>query len=157
MKSVLILALSLVTCGVAAAQTPATSAEVFPGKDLKTQITGLEEKAAKNGSSGTTLGNYGSHNIQISMRTTSGGAEVHKHFTDIFYVTAGTATLITGGEVANAKEATEGEIKGTEIKNGKSQTLSSGDIVHIPAGTPHQLIIPKGTTYEAVVVKVKEQ
>lgn len=157
MKLALIGALSLATCGVAAAQAAAPG-QVFPAKDVAAQNTALAEKAQKTGSAGATLGNYGSHNIQLSTRTSSGGAEVHKHFVDIFYVYSGTATLITGGEVVDAKENTEtGEIKGKEIKDGKSQTLSAGDVVHIPAGTPHQLIIPQGSTYQALVVKVKEQ
>jgi quercetin dioxygenase-like cupin family protein len=36
------------------------------------------------------------------------------------------------------------------------QTISVGDIVHIPAGIPHQLIIAPGTAYSSLVVKVKE-
>lgn len=157
MKSVLVLAFSLASCSFVAAQSaPSSPAEVFTGNDVTTQLSTLAEKAAKSGSSGTTLVKADSHNIQLSIRTKSGGAEVHKHFTDIFYVVSGSATLITGGEVENPKEAAEGETRGTQIKNGKSQTLSPGTIVHIPAGTPHQLIIPEGTTYECVVVKVKE-
>jgi mannose-6-phosphate isomerase-like protein (cupin superfamily) len=156
MKSVSIFAFSLVSCGFALAQAPTSPAQVFSAHDLTTQMDTLAEKAAKTGGGGTTLGSFGSHNIQLSVRTTSGGAEVHKHFNDIFYVTSGTATLITGGDVVDPKESSDGEIKGTEIHNGKSQTLSPGDVVHIPAGTPHQLIIPRGSTYEAVVVKVRE-
>ncbi len=157
MKFVLVLAFSLASCGFVVGQSaPSSQAEVFAGKDVTTQMSTLAEKAAKSGSGGTTLGSYGNHNIQLSVRTSSGGGEVHKHFNDIFYVVSGSATLITGGELVDPKEASEGEMRGTQIKNGKSQTLSPGDIVHIPAGTPHQLIIPKGTTYECVVVKVKE-
>jgi mannose-6-phosphate isomerase-like protein (cupin superfamily) len=156
MKSVAILALSLASCGFALAQSPTSPAEVFAAHDVTAQMGTLADKAAKTGGGGTTLGNYGNHNIQLSVRTTSGGAEVHKQWNDIFYVTSGTATLITGGDVVSPKEAADGETRGTEIQNGKSQTLSPGDVVHIPAGTPHQLIIPKGSTYEAVVVKVRE-
>lgn len=157
MKSVLVLALSLISSGFAVAQTaPVTPADVFAGQDVNKQLAAAVEKAAKSGSGGGSLGSYGSHNIQLSVRTKSGGGEIHKHFTDIFYVVSGTATLITGGEIPDAKENAPGEIRGTEVKNGKSQVLTPGTVVNIPAGTPHQLIIPEGSTYQAVVVKVKE-
>ena len=34
--------------------------------------------------------------------------------------------------------------------------LSNGDIVHIPVGTPHQLLIAGGTMFGPVVVTVQE-
>jgi quercetin dioxygenase-like cupin family protein len=34
--------------------------------------------------------------------------------------------------------------------------VKKGDILHIPAGTPHQLIISKGGFFTAFVVKVRE-
>jgi quercetin dioxygenase-like cupin family protein len=35
--------------------------------------------------------------------------------------------------------------------------LSTGDIVHIPAGTPHQLLLDKGKPFTYFVVKVTGQ
>jgi len=134
----------------------ASSAEVFSGKDVAAQLATLAQTAKGPGSSGATLGDYKSHSIKLSVRTTSGGAEVHAHYDDIFVVTGGTATLITGGTVVDAKTGADGETKGVSIENGKSQTITKDDIVHIPAGTPHQLIIPPGTTYSSIVVKVRE-
>jgi mannose-6-phosphate isomerase-like protein (cupin superfamily) len=132
------------------------SAEVFPGKDVAAQLTALVEKAKPSGSSGAVLGDYKSHAIRLSVRTGSGGAEIHAHYDDIFVVTDGSATLITGGTVVDPKAGADGETKGTRIQNGKSQTITKDDIVHIPAGTPHQLIIAPGTSFSTIVVKVKE-
>ena len=58
--------------------------------------------------------------------------------------------------VINAKTDSDCGTKGSSIRNGRSQNLVHGDIVHIPAGTPHQLIIAGGTMFGAVVVTVKE-
>jgi mannose-6-phosphate isomerase-like protein (cupin superfamily) len=132
------------------------SAEVFPGKDVATQLTALVEKARPSGSSGATLGDYKSHAIKLSVRTASGGAEIHAHYDDIFVVTDGSATLITGGSVVDAETGADGETKGTRIQEGKSQTITKRDIVHIPAGTPHQLIIAPGGSFSTIVVKVRE-
>jgi mannose-6-phosphate isomerase-like protein (cupin superfamily) len=139
----------------ALAQTAGT-AEVFSAKDVAAQLVSLAEKATPSGSSGATLGDYKSHAIKLSIRTASGGAEVHAHYDDIFVVTGGSATLITGGTVVDPQTGNDGEIKGTRIQGGKSQPIAKDDIVHIPAGTPHQLIISPGSTFSAIVVKVRE-
>jgi len=71
-------------------------------------------------------------------------------------VQQGSATLITGGTVIDPKASADGETKGTSIQGGKSQTIAVGDLVTVNAGVPHQLIVAPGTTYSAIVVKVKE-
>ena len=81
---------------------------------------------------------------------------MHAHYDDIFVVTRGNATLITGGTVENAQTGNDGETKGKSIRNGRSQTIGKDDVVHIPAGTPHQLIIAPGSIFSSIVVKVKE-
>jgi mannose-6-phosphate isomerase-like protein (cupin superfamily) len=131
-------------------------AEYFSNKDLQTQFAELATKAKASGSSGATLGDYGSHALKLSVRTTSGGAEVHAHFDDIIIVTEGEATLTTGGTVVDPKTDKDGETKGTSIQDGKIQKISVGDIVHVPAGTPHQMAIAPGTLFSAFVVKIKE-
>ncbi len=130
--------------------------EIFSGKDVKSQLAALVTTAKASGSGGATLGDYKSHAIKLSVRTASGGAEVHAHYDDIFIVTEGTATLVTGGTVLNANADSDGETKGNGIQNGQSQTIVQGDIVHIPAGTPHQLTIADGNVFGAIVVKVRE-
>lgn len=120
------------------------------------QMRALTAQALSSGSGGTTLADYGSHKVQISVRTTSGGAEIHGHFDDVMIVQQGSATLITGGTVPDAKAAADGESRGTKIEGGQSRTISVGDIITVNAGVPHQLIIAPGTTYSAVVVKIKE-
>jgi hypothetical protein len=71
-------------------------------------------------------------------------------------VTQGSATLITGGAIENAQIDSDGETKGKDIRNGQTRTIGRDDIVHIPAGTPHQLIIAPGGVFSSIVVKVKE-
>jgi len=145
----------------ASAQTPLTpvphdSAIVFPVPDLHTQLDKLVADAKTKGSSGATIEDYGSYKIQLSVRSVSGGAEVHAHWDDVMMVEQGSATLITGGTVVDGKTGTEGETHGSKIENGQSQKISPGDVLTIRAGTPHQLIVEPGTIYGAVVVKVHE-
>lgn len=131
-------------------------AEVFSGKKVQAQTSALVAAAKASGSSGSTLGDYSSHAIKLSIRTASGGAEVHAHYDDIFLVTEGKATLITGGTVIDPKTDKAGETKGRGIRNGISRTITKGDIVNIPAGTPHQLVLAPDTVYASIVIKVRE-
>ncbi len=139
----------------AAAQS-AAGAQVYPGKDVAQRLNSLAQAAKASGSSGATLGDFTSHAIKLSVRTSSGGAEVHAHYDDIFFVTDGSATLITGGRVLDAKTSADGETKGSGIEGGVRREIRRGDVVNISAGTPHQLLIAPGTTYSSIVIKVKE-
>jgi mannose-6-phosphate isomerase-like protein (cupin superfamily) len=131
-------------------------AQVFSARDVQSALVSLVQAAKTAGSSGAVLGSYPSHSIRLSVRTASGGAEAHAHYDDIFVVTQGSATLITGGAIENAQMDSDGETKGRDIRNGRSRTIGKDDIVHIPAGTPHQIIIAPGGVFSSIVVKVKE-
>jgi mannose-6-phosphate isomerase-like protein (cupin superfamily) len=100
------------------------------------------------------LGKFGTHNTQISHREASGVAEVHAKVADIFVVESGEATLVVGGEVVGLKAQTEDEGRGASIKGGKKVKLTAGDIVHIPAKMPHQLLLDGGKQFTYFVVKI---
>jgi mannose-6-phosphate isomerase-like protein (cupin superfamily) len=131
-------------------------AQVFQAAEVHEQLAQLADQARTKGSSTATLADFGGHAMRLNARTTSGGGEIHTHFDDVIIVTEGKATLITGGTVIDPHTGSDGEIRGSGIQNGVVQTISVGDIVHIPAGTPHQLIIATGTTYSYLVIKVRE-
>jgi len=153
--NIVILAALLALAIPAVAQSESKT-EVFSAADIHGRLTQLAEQAKTRGSSGSTLGEYGTHAIKLSERTVSGGAEIHVHFDDVMLVMEGKATLITGGTIVDPHSAGEGELSGSGIRDGITQNLVPGDVVHIPAGTPHQLIVAPGTTYSALVVKIKE-
>ncbi len=77
------------------------------------------------------------YQVHTSRRETSGVVEVHDKDTDIMYFLSGTATLVTGGEVINITTVAPGEIRGTDIKGGETRQVRKGDVIIIPAGTPH--------------------
>ncbi|SRR6266567_1687225 len=110
-----------------------------------------------NGAASTKLKEYPNHYTMISLRHKNGGAEVHQEYSDVFFVVEGKATLLSGGEVENGKTVSPGEIRGGAVKNGTSTQLGQGDLVHIPAGVSHQLLVAEGDTFVYFVVKVKEK
>jgi mannose-6-phosphate isomerase-like protein (cupin superfamily) len=150
------LAIALMGLSIACSAQSPSKAEVFSSAQLKDQLNLLAPKAKASGGGGETLGEYGSHTILISERTASGGAEAHAHFDDVMIVLAGKATLITGGSLIDAHAGINGESSGSGIRDGITKSIAAGDVVHVPAGTPHQLLIDAGTLYSALVIKVKE-
>lgn len=150
-----LLALAMCFLLAAASYGQSNQAEYFSAQDVQKKLAELALQA-QSGSSGAALGDYTSHKIQLSVRTASGGAEIHAHYDDIFVVEQGHATLITGGTVIDPKTNPDGETKGSGINDGHSQEIAVGDVVHIPAGTPHQLKIADGVLFSSIVVKVKE-
>lgn len=125
-------------------------------KDVKARIAAMVPEAKAKGSSSATLADYGTYKIQISVRTASGGAEVHAHWDDVMMVEEGAATLITGGTVVGGKTDADGETHGLKIEGGQTRALAPGDMVTVRAGTPHQIMLAPGTVYGAVVVKIHE-
>jgi mannose-6-phosphate isomerase-like protein (cupin superfamily) len=115
-------------------------------------------KMAKHGdgSASETLKEYPQHVAMLSFRSRDGEAEVHERFADLFCVLAGTATLLTGGVVAAARTVAPGETRGTSIDGGTRQKLRAGDLIHVPAGTPHQMLLAGDETITSLVMKVQE-
>lgn len=134
-----------------------TQPEVLNLDALAEQGNALLEKArAGNGSAGITLANYNGHYTMLTARTKSGGGELHKHFADFLFVIDGEGTELTGGTMVNARELPGGEVHGTSLDGATPHTLHKGDVIHIPAGTPHQAIEAPGQTITIYVIKVQE-
>jgi mannose-6-phosphate isomerase-like protein (cupin superfamily) len=100
------------------------------------------------------LGDYGNHLIGISHREGDGSAEMHETQVDIWIVDSGEATLVLGGKIMEPKTVKPHEIRGKSIADGTTSQLTAGDIVHIPAGIPHQLKIAAGKNFTYTVIKV---
>ena len=124
---------------------------------LMEQAAYLKQMArASEGSASEILREYPRHNIQLSVRLRSGSAELHEHFADIFFILDGRATLVTGGTIVKPLSAGAGEVRGTMIEGGDRQELRAGDVAHIAAGTPHQILLAGDATFTAMVIKVQE-
>jgi glc operon protein GlcG len=89
--------------------------------------------------------------VHASRRDKAGLAEVHEQDADIIYVLEGTATLVTGGTVVDGKLTAPGEIRGKEIQGGEARQIAKGDVIIVPAGTPHWFKeVPGPFTYYVV-------
>jgi len=84
-----------------------------------------------------------------------GFSESHADWADVYFVTAGNASLVFGGTIVDAEETEPGEFRGTMIENGTLQRLAEGDVVHIPAGTPHHVLVEPGEQITYFILKVQ--
>ena len=75
--------------------------------------------------------------IHASRREQAGMVEVHSKDADLIYVLDGTATFVTGGKVVAGANIAADEIRGRDIEGGETRTLAKGDVIVVPAGTPH--------------------
>jgi glc operon protein GlcG len=75
--------------------------------------------------------------VHASRREKPGLGELHTKDADIIYVLDGTAEFVTGGTLVEPKNIAADEIRGKEIAGGETRHLSKGDVIIVPAGTPH--------------------
>jgi mannose-6-phosphate isomerase-like protein (cupin superfamily) len=120
--------IALLLIGLGSAVTQALADEV---------VYFSKEKVAKAMTKAGVMTAGSDHLVIMSRRDWPGEPEVHRDETDIFYVMEGSATFVTGGTVTDGRSTGPGQIRGSGIHGGQSHTLSKGDVIVIPKGTPH--------------------
>jgi uncharacterized protein GlcG (DUF336 family)/quercetin dioxygenase-like cupin family protein len=78
--------------------------------------------------------------VHASRREKPGQAEIHTKDADVIYVLQGKATFVTGGEALDAKSTAPDELRGSSIRDGKTQPIARGDVIIVPRGVPHQFL-----------------
>jgi mannose-6-phosphate isomerase-like protein (cupin superfamily) len=58
-------------------------------------------------------------------------------------VLQGAGTIVTGGKLVDEKRSNANNLSGASISGGAAQTVAVGDMLIVPANTPHQ-VIPTG-------------
>src|SRR5262245_10021432 len=75
--------------------------------------------------------------IVIAQRVMQRGSEMHDNTNHVFIIQDGEADFITGGKLIEPKRDGAAQ-RGTGIEGGVTHHLSKGDVITIPAKTPHQ-------------------
>lgn len=141
----------------AAQKTPAGSLDHWSSAVLLERAAYLRKLAKSgDGSASETLKEFPRHCAMLLFRSRDGGAEAHENFADVFYVLDGRAMLVTGGTIADASRIAPGEIRGGSVEGGARQELRAGDVAHVPAGVPHQMLVSGEQTISCLVVKIQE-
>jgi mannose-6-phosphate isomerase-like protein (cupin superfamily) len=149
-KTVIALLFALVIVDQARAQT----AQVTPAADItNTEIRATLAKTAPQPVTDEQLRMVsisGEYNVGAALvtRTKAAGADAgpalaHSQITEVYYMISGNGTLVTGGTLEDAKDIPRAtpligpSSYGPKILNGKSRQVGPGDMIIIPANTPH--------------------
>jgi glc operon protein GlcG len=89
--------------------------------------------------------------VHASRREAPGVAELHQKDADIIYVLEGEATFVTGGSIIEPKTIAQDEVRGKEIQGGETRVIKPGDVIIVPANTPHWFKAIKGPVLYYVV------
>jgi len=127
---------------------------MWKGTQLKAMSKTLAGKMNDKKMGSEQLGKWGNHSAMVAHREGSGEAELHETQADVFIVQSGEATLIVGGTIPDSKTTAPNEVRGPSIQGGEQKKLGAGDVVHIPAKTPHQLMVDTGKQVTYAVVKI---
>lgn len=93
----------------------------------------------------------GGHNVGIGLvhrsKEAKGGGASHDKVTEVYHMLEGAGTLVTGGTLVKPQRRDAAAsvvmqingpgVSGTGIQGGVSRRIAMGDVVIIPAGTPH--------------------
>jgi len=143
-----------------AAKTPFTAVEKLTPENAVRHVTGQElgdtmKKGMTPGAfySQILLSKHDGYQIINTIRDKDGQAEVHADWNDNLFVQEGEANFVTGGTQVDAKDTAPGEKRGTSIKGGATATMRAGDYFFVPAGTPHQMLVPAGKRIRFIAFK----
>ncbi len=144
MRAVVIsLALALVSHPVLAQQPTAPG----PGQAMKTlassaDVAALVAKAKSERKEGQALIaqpllQLPPYNVSLEYRAAVANAAVHEREAELFYVIDGSATIVTGGKLADEKRTNAENLSGTGITGGTPRRVAKGDFIMVPENTPH--------------------
>jgi mannose-6-phosphate isomerase-like protein (cupin superfamily) len=75
--------------------------------------------------------------VVLAQRRGAGEVEWHENTSHVFIIVEGEATFVTGGTLVGSRETAEGQRRAAAIQGGETHQLTKGDVITIPARTPH--------------------
>ena len=90
-----------------------------------------------------------------SEKGKNGNIEIHEKETDIFHIMDGSATIIVGGTAIEPKQTRPFQLTAKDIQGGQSYDLKKGDVLVIPAGTPHWFKQVNGSIHYLTIKSIK--
>lgn len=144
-----LLAAAALACGAAAASAqPAGEGVYVPAA----KITASNAKT-KDGVATWPVPTGPGTTLLAAHRDTDGQVEVHLKLNDEIVVQSGRATFLVGGKVEGNRETAPGEWRGGKVTGAKAYAMGPGDVLWIPAGAPHQALVPKGGDFRYLAFK----
>jgi len=148
--------IALFAVGGLAVQGGTAGVHVWRSTDIAAKGTALAQKLDAQKVATEVIAKEGNRTFIVAHREGSGLAEWHEKEADVMFISAGQMTVVYGGTIVDAKTTAPGEMRGPSIGGGTEAKLSAGDVLHIPAKVPHQMILAPGAKATYVVTKVVE-
>jgi len=118
----------------AAPSAPTDKATYFANSDIQNIWKDLEARQVLN----KRVLEGGAYSINIRIVKPTDPPLLHAKSLDIWLVSAGSATAVTGGQLLEMKKRPNSDdAAGTAIMGGVEQALKAGDVLYVPPGVPH--------------------
>jgi mannose-6-phosphate isomerase-like protein (cupin superfamily) len=93
--------------------------------------------------------------VVLAQRREAGPVEYHDRTNHVFIIVEGEATLVVGGTMADPKRTAPDQMRAPSLDGGTIYHLSKGDVITIPAKTPHWFkeVPTKTVAYYAVNIE----
>ena len=114
-----------------------TLAAVVTADGVPTVVTYVphDQVSATMAKGGSIINDHGL--IVLAQRRSAGEVEVHEKTNHVFIVVEGEAMFVTGGTLVGARETGSGQRRAASVQGGQTHHLTKGDVITIPAKTPH--------------------
>ena len=138
-------AASTVFAGPALAQQAAPPVQTFMNSK---EIMGLVDKAKADRKGEAPLVfepilSLSPYRAMLEYRPAQAPAALHEKDAELMVVLEGTGNIVTGGKIVDEKRVNAANLSGPSIADGNTQAVVKGDMLIVPANTPHQ-VIPTG-------------
>jgi mannose-6-phosphate isomerase-like protein (cupin superfamily) len=151
MKSLLVgLTLGLIACVSAVCAADGTGAKHWTSDDSASLMkSGVRDK----------LVNEKSHYAFFVHK--EGGqpaqpAEMHESVAEFWIVMDGQASVQAGGKLGTTKTKGPGEFASDTLDGATTYDLKKGDVLYIPIGVPHRVLVGPGQKLDFLMIKVDE-
>ena len=93
--------------------------------------------------------------IVLAQRRGAGEVEFHDRTNHVFIMVEGEATLVVGGTMVDAKRTASDQMRAPSMQGGTTYHMTKGDVITIPAKTPHWFkeVPTKTVAYYAVNIE----
>lgn len=127
MKLAAVVALAVVTCAVT----------LVAAKGVPSKVTYIPHDVANKTmeKGGQIIGENGL--IVLAQRRGAGEVELHENTNHVFIIVEGEATFVTGGTMVSPKNTAPGQVRAASVNGGETYHLTKGDVITVPAKTPH--------------------
>jgi sugar lactone lactonase YvrE/mannose-6-phosphate isomerase-like protein (cupin superfamily) len=81
-------------------------------------------------------------------------AEVHEMLADLITVRSGEGEVLVGGTIVEPRATATDELRGSSITGATRYAIGAGDILYVPANTPHQFLVAPDKHFIVTIVKM---